>query len=109
MVMVSHAGTLSRSHRVREAGPHLAYGFLERGCYAPRSGFVLLASAWKRPAQTNVTKHITPESIRQRIASEQEQINLLMRLGLSSGTVQNASESHEEIVEVLMELLPQFR
>ena len=55
--------------------------------------------------QTEAAKHTTPDSIRQRIADEREQIRILTSAGLTDGPMAKALEAHYELIWVLTERL----
>ena len=57
-----------------------------------------------RWVQTEAAKHTTPESIRQRISYEREQIRILTSAGLG-GDYTRALEAHHELIRVLLERL----
>ena len=57
-----------------------------------------------RWVQTEAAKHTTPESIRQRIAHEEKQINALASAGLGQ-EMEKAREAHVELIQVLSERL----
>jgi hypothetical protein len=54
-------------------------------------------------------KHTTPASIRQRIADEEKQIRILTNLGVLSGPLEHALQTHYELIEVLTKRLADFR
>jgi hypothetical protein len=57
--------------------------------------------------QTEAAKHITPDSIRRRIAHEEKEIRDLTGLGLGRD-VQMALDAHRELIRVLTERLADF-
>ena len=61
-----------------------------------------------RWVQIEAAKHTTPESIRQRIAYEEKQINALEGAGLGQ-EIEQAREAHRELIRVLTERLADFR
>ena len=64
------------------------------------------SSRW---ARKEAAKHTTPESMRQRIAFEQKQIQALNGTGLSGGFAGEALKGHYELIRVLTERLAKFR
>jgi hypothetical protein len=60
-------------------------------------------------ARRQAAKHTTPESIRQRIAYEQEQIRILTRAGLGDEPVAAALEAHYQLIRILTERLANSR
>jgi hypothetical protein len=64
-----------------------------------------LRSRW---VQKEAAKHTAPNSIRQRIAHETEQVRILSSAGLTSGPMGDALEAHHELIQVLMERLSDF-
>ena len=61
-----------------------------------------------RWVQMEAAKHTTPESIRQRIAYEREQIRILTSAGLG-GDYTRALEAHHELIRVLSERLDELQ
>ena len=57
--------------------------------------------------QTEAAKHTTPESIRRRIALENEQIRILVGSG-GGETMERALEAHHELIRVLTEHLAEL-
>ena len=60
-----------------------------------------------RWARTEAAKHTTPESMRQRIADEEEKIDVLVSAGLGQ-EIEQALETHPELIRVLTERLADF-
>ena len=60
-----------------------------------------------RWVQIEAAKHTTPESIRQRIAHEEKQINALAAAGPGQ-EIEQAREAHFELIQVLTERLADF-
>ena len=60
-----------------------------------------------RWVQIEAAKHTTPESIRQRIAYKEKQINALASAGLGQ-EIEQARETHSELIQVLSERLADF-
>src|SRR5215217_2120267 len=80
-------------------GIHRPYGTEFEGLMEKPNG---RTSRWVR---TEAAKHRTPESIRQRIARETEQIAALSGFGGASGPMSNALSAHHELIRVLTERL----
>ena len=53
-------------------------------------------------------KHTTADSIRRRIAHENEQVRILRRTGLSAG-IEKALDAHHELIRVLSEHLDELQ
>jgi hypothetical protein len=61
-----------------------------------------------RWVQTEAAKHTTPDSMRQRIAFAQKQIQILTGAGLGGEHAAKALETHNELIRVLTEHLADF-
>ena len=60
-----------------------------------------------RWVQREAAQHTTPESIRQRIAHEEKQIDALASAGLGQ-EIEKAREAHVDLIQVLSERLADF-